>query len=268
MMDEALQDRFDAALQVAREAGDLAMEYYAQAKSGELATSTKGVQDWVSEADRQVEKLIRDRFTRDFPQDGFLGEETGGYSGERGLWVVDPIDGTSNFVRGLDMWSICLAYYQDGKVRLGIIYDPVHGLMYSARLGQGAYCNQEPIRVSERSLPERSLVYMGYSRSTPTDIHLAAIGHLLDARIDYRRLGSAAVALCEVAAGRAEAYFEVHLKSWDCLAGMLLVEEAGGRCTPYNNPEFIQKGGMGLASNVAMHPQLQGLIQIGGKCHQ
>jgi myo-inositol-1(or 4)-monophosphatase len=261
-MSEALQERMSAGLEITRQAGKLALSYYEQAKNGSLAITTKGTQDWLSEADQAVERLIRREFAAAFPQDGFWGEETGGSQGNQGVWVVDPIDGTSNFVRGIDLWCISVAYHQPGEASLGFIFDPVHERMYSAQKGGGAFCNGKPIKVSQRKAPDRSLVILGTSLRTPIEMHHAIFGYLHKHKFDYRRLGSAAIGLTEVASGRVEAYFERHLNSWDCLAGLLLVQEAGGACTPFESDEFIKNGGMVLGSNAALRLELERLMEL------
>ncbi len=250
-------------LETAREAGALALSYFQRAQNGELQVTTKGTQDWLSEADGAVEMLIRKRFAEHFPDDGFFGEETGSTGFGQGTWVVDPIDGTANFVRGINLWCISIAYYQPDGAKLGFIYEPVEDRMYSARSGAGAFCNGQPIRVSGQADPERSLVILGYSHSIGVEPHLDTIKRLARHHTEYRRLGSAALALSLVAAGRVEAYYEMELNSWDCLAGLLLVQEAGGVCTPFASREFIEKGGLVLGCNAAFADHLYKLFEIG-----
>ena len=213
-MDPQMDARMELSLQMAREAAEIALPLFEQAKNRELKIMTKGVQDWLSQADTSVESHIRGRIEKAFPEDGFLGEESGASEPGRGTWVVDPIDGTGNFVRGIDLWCISIAYYCDGAVRIGVIYDPVRDCLYHAQAGRGAFCNQEPIRVSDQGDPQRSLVIMGYSSKTSRQDHLDAIEFLIKSRIDYRRFGSATVALVQVASGQAEAYFEHNINSW------------------------------------------------------
>ncbi|MEZ5906358.1 MAG: inositol monophosphatase [Geminicoccaceae bacterium] len=220
--------RLAAAEAVAREAGSLARRYY-QARDT-LEIESKGAQDLVSKADREVETLIRDRLARLFPEDGFVGEEHAhelkGDGG--GHWVIDPIDGTWCFLNGIGSWCVSLAYERAGQIQAGVVYDPVAGELFSARRGGGATLNGLPIRVADATSLADGTVSLGYSLRVPVASMLPLFAKLLNARGMYQRHGSGALGLAWTAAGRLIGYLEPHMNSWDCLAGLLLVEEAGG----------------------------------------
>ncbi|WP_029008713.1 inositol monophosphatase family protein [Azospirillum halopraeferens] len=222
--------RLAAGAAVAREAGRLARRYFD--RRGDLRVETKGPQDLVSLADRAVEDLIRTRLAALFPGDAMVGEEGGGTAGRR-VWVVDPIDGTQNFLRGMPWYCVVLALVEDGRTDLGIIYDPNTDELFTARRGGGAFLNGEPIRVSGCSDPAAAVVGVGHSPRHPPDRFLIPFTHLLEAGAQTRNLLCGALQLAHVACGRLDATWDPHLLPWDVLAGILLVEEAGGAAAPY-----------------------------------
>jgi len=162
-----IETRLTVATRLIREAGDLAAGYFARRAA--LTRETKGPQDFVSVADREVETLIRTRLAEAFPEDGFLGEESGGGAGER-CWVVDPIDGTNNFLRGLPLWGVSIAYAIAGEPVIGLIYLPSVGRLYSAVRGGGAWSEGVPIRVSRANELAQATITVGISRRTSPDL--------------------------------------------------------------------------------------------------
>jgi myo-inositol-1(or 4)-monophosphatase len=231
--------RLAAAEAVAREAGSLARRYYLVRDTLEI--ESKGAQDLVSQADREVETLIRDRLARLFPEDGFVGEEhahalktDGG-----GHWVIDPIDGTWCFLNGIGSWCVSLAYERAGRIEAGVVYDPMADELFAARRGGGAVLNGVPIRVADATSLADGTVSLGYSLRVPVTSMLPLFDKLLNARGMYQRHGSGALGLAWTAAGRLIGYLEPHMNSWDCLAGLLLVEEAGG----FTN-DFLENNGL------------------------
>ena len=239
MDDQALAVRFRAAKDIAREAGQAALDYFRDPDA--LKVVSKGPQDFVSQADRAVETLIRDRLHELFPDDGFLGEEGGAAEGGTeeggaeegdrdgsGLWVVDPIDGTSNFINRVPLWCVSIAYVRQGRIEVGVICDPNADELFAARRGQGAFCGEARISCSAADSLTQGTVGIGYSTRTPVAPAVDGIRRLLDAGGMYQRNGSGALMLAYVGAGRLLGYLEAHINAWDCLAGILLVEEAGG----------------------------------------
>jgi myo-inositol-1(or 4)-monophosphatase len=261
-----IEARLTTATAVIREAGDLAAEYFARRTT--LARETKGPQDFVSLADREVEAAIRTRLAKAFPDDGFLGEESGGGAGER-CWVVDPIDGTNNFLRGLPLWGVSVAYAIAGEPVIGLIHLPSVGRLYSAVRGRGATCNEVPIHVSRIDDLAQATILVGLSRRTSPDPALDMIDTALRGGSALRCMGTCVVALAMVAEGTADAYYEAHVQPWDCLAGLLIVREAGGRTNEVPGPLMLAQGGPLLASSPALFDQLAAVagarVDLGGR---
>ncbi len=223
-----LSMRHGHAQEIARQVGKMAVEARDRVVHGNGGIASKGPQDFVTEADREAEEFIREELAAHFPQDAFLGEEDGGRWDPSGTWVVDPIDGTTNYIRGLPSWGISIAYVADGLVQLGVVHDPVHDKTYAARLGHGATLNGEPLKTPRLSGEiSNALVILGTSTAIPAREHTQLVEHLFAAGVEYRRTGSAAIGLAMVAEGVAEAYYEGLLNSWDALAGMMICREAG-----------------------------------------
>lgn len=225
-----MHERYTFAMTLAREAGALALERLKELKSGAIEIETKGALDFVTRADRDVENFIRTKITAHFPDDGILGEELAPAQLTSAVkWVIDPIDGTANYIRDLDHWGVSIACVVNGVSEIGVIYDPSRDKLFHARKGTGAFLNGKPLpkRKSLLDTPANPILALGHSRRIPLLIYLDAI-RLLDARqIDHRRAGSAAIALTQVAEGKVDGYFEGDLNPWDCLAGLLINEELG-----------------------------------------
>lgn len=207
----------------------------------------KGPQDYLTETDGLCESFIREQLLAAYPEDGFLGEETG-CVGSGNFWVVDPIDGTANFARNIPHFCVAIAFVCNQRTEIGAIFNPATGDLYFARRGLGATLNGKPIRVADARSPEASTVEYGWSSRIPYDDYMDSLGALLQAGFNVRRAGSGALGLAYVADGRNDAYAEIHMNSWDCLAGLLLVEEAGGRVCPFFDIATLEGGGGVLAS--------------------
>ena len=225
-------DLLDIAVTVAREAGELALSR----QEGITVAATKSSPiDVVTQADRDTEALIRARLAELRPDDGFLGEESGGGSGSSGLtWIVDPIDGTVNYLYGIPAWSVSIAVVegepdpQAWTALAGVVFNPMNGELFTATEGGGAWLGERRLEVN-RDIPlERALVATGLSYSIEArDEQLATLDRLAREVRDIRRIGSAALDLCNVAAGRYDAYYERYLNAWDLAAGALIAAEAG-----------------------------------------
>jgi myo-inositol-1(or 4)-monophosphatase len=192
-----------------------------------LEVENKGLQDFVTIADRRAEETIKTAIALEFPDDGFMGEESGGTPAGLGFWVVDPIDGTTNYIRGFRHWGVSIAYVAAGKVQIGVIYDAALDKVYSATRGGGAFKDGRPIRASSVTDPTRAIAILGHSRRTDFASYQAIAKTLFELGIDYRRMGAAAIGLVRVADGIADLYYERHLNGWDMLAGALIAHEAG-----------------------------------------
>jgi myo-inositol-1(or 4)-monophosphatase len=248
--------RVTIARELAREAGALAYRHF----SHEIAfvPEAKGPQDFVSAADRAVEALIRERLEREFPADTVFGEEDGGEIGSH-VWVIDPIDGTINFVHGVRYWCISIGFISGGERRIGVIYDPsLDELFWSVR-GEGAWCDSTQLHVSPRDRLDRALVAAGHVPRHPLEEHLALKRRLHEAGAAVKDMGAGALMLAHVAAGRFDGFLEPHMHPWDASAGLLLVEEAGGRIHPYPGPGGLAAGGVVIAAARGIFDALQRL---------
>lgn len=235
-----MQQRLLAACTIAREAGALALNAFRNRPQGE-ALIFKGPQDYLTETDGQVEKLIRAGLTKSFPKDSFFGEEAGGDFG-RDVWIVDPIDGTANFARGIPHWCISIGFVRDRRSEIGVIYDPIHDELYAARRGHGAFRNEAPIRVSTTTDLARASVEFGWSSRLPAEPYAAIVLKLKQSGANVRRGGSGTLGLAYVADGRSDAYGELHINAWDVAAGLVLIEEAGGFVNDFFAGNGLTKG--------------------------
>jgi len=239
---------------LARGAGRLARDFWEQRDA--LTVELKGPQDFVSVADHAVEAFIKERLAHDFPDDDVLAEEGGGRPG-RNLWVVDPIDGTINFVHGVRYWCVSIGFIATGERKLGVIYDPSLDELFWAAKGQGAWCDDTRLHVSPRDRLDHALVCAGYVSRHALDKHLAVKRRLHEAGAAVKDLGAGALMLAHVAAGRFDAFLEPHMHPWDASAGLILVEEAGGRVHPYPGPGGIAAGGPVVASAPGLFDALE-----------
>jgi len=249
--------RMEFAKDLAQRAGELGMDYFRRLDT--LTIESKGHQDMVSEADRDVETFIRAALAKEYPDDAIVGEEhapkpgTSGYS-----WVIDPIDGTANFVRGIPAWCVVIAGFRDGATDVGVIHEPAVGESFYGRRGGGAFLNGKPIRASTAtSLTEGSLG-TGFSNRAEARNIVGLIAELLGQGGVYYRNASGALMLAYVAAGRLLGYIEQHMNAWDCLAGMLLIEEAGGKVAPHP-ADVLTKGTPVIVAGKGLYDKVEAL---------
>jgi myo-inositol-1(or 4)-monophosphatase len=243
LSDVTLAARYDFLQRLARAAGRRARDFWDRRAT--LVVEQKGPQDFVSRADKDVETFIRRELAAAFPGDGFLGEETATtFDGATDrLWIVDPIDGTTNFLRGIPYWNVSIAYAEHGMRMLGAVCDPVQDELFHARRGGGAWRSGPGgdlrIAASATAALERAIVALGHHDRYPEPRYLELRKMLMDRRVAFRNLGSAALQLAHVADGRLDAFVELELSAWDAMAGLLLVEEAGGRVGPFPGPQGL-----------------------------
>jgi len=232
-----------------------------------LEIRKKGEIDLVTEADVQAESAIVDTIRRHFPSDSLLCEETGEYKAlpER-LWIIDPLDGTINFAHALPFCAVCIGLQVDGRMVVGIVFNPVTDERFEARDGGGAFLNRNPIRVSEVSTLVEALVATGFPYSVHEDSgRIIERLHRILVRVQgVRRLGSAALDLCYLAAGRFDAYWEEELKPWDTAAATVIVKEAGGRLTDYDGNPFSPYLRTVVASNGIVHEEILDALRLEG----
>ena len=249
-------DRHDFCRALARDAGKLAHRAF-----GTSATSMKGRHDVVTAMDREVERFIRAAITARFPADAIIGEEDGGNAGDH-LWLIDPIDGTANYARGLPRYCVSIGYLERGVPTLGAIYDPSNDWLYSGAIGEGAWRDGERLAVSPIAEMTAATVECGWSTRKTTDDYLALLSRVLHAGAAIRRAGSGALGLADVAAGRAEGYCELHINAWDCAAGLVLVQEAGGFTNAFFAGQGLAEGNPLIATNAALCSELADVIGI------
>lgn len=257
-MSDAIASRLEAALRIAEEAGALGTRYFRALDS--LTIESKGHQDLVSDADREVELLVRARLAESFPDDAIVGEEHAPKPGTSGFtWVIDPIDGTANFVRGIPAWCVAIACTDAAGTVLGVTFEPSSGETFWASRGGGAFVNGRPMRASlSRSLGDGS-VAVGYSNRTEAKRALALMAELTGEGGIFFRNASGALMLAYVAAGRLIGYVEEHMNSWDCLGGLLMIEEAGGHVRPLDPATMVAKGGMIVAGGPDIFARIERL---------
>ena len=218
----------ELAERAARAAGEVLMTYYGRAPEG-LASKTSAT-DPVSDADREAERVIRELLSAERPDDGLVGEEGSRIEGEHSRrWIVDPLDGTVNFLYGLRAWGVSIALEDEDGLAVGVVFNPVSGECFAAERGKGATMSGRPIHVTDCRSLDRAMVATGFSYEADYRAEQAKLLVELLPRIrDLRRAGAAALDLAYVATGRVDAYYERGLKRWDEAAGLLLVREAGG----------------------------------------
>lgn len=245
------------AIEAVIKAGDIQMSYI---DSG-FEVSHKGAIDLVTEADVAVERMFREMIGARFPDHTILAEEFGEDAATRGAshcWVFDPIDGTSNYAHGLPIFCSSLALEIGGKGQLGAVYDPTRKELFVAERGGGAFLNGKPIHVSHAQGLVDSMLVTGF----PYDVHtripeiVGLFGEFVGRARAVRRLGSAALDLCYVAAGRMDGFWEQDLKPWDIAAGTILVEEAGGKVTDFVGEPFSSRRHQLLATNGLIHDDM------------
>ncbi len=251
-------DHIEVARQAAREAGVLLRSGLDEPQE----VSFKGVVDLVTNSDRRAQDLIFSRLSGVFPDHGFLAEEgLNRRENSEFRWVIDPLDGTTNYAHRFPIFTVSIALEHRGRIVLGVVLDPMRGETFEAMRGQGARLNGQPISVSAVADLDRSLLATGFPydiRESPVN-NIVHFNHFLTRAQAVRRCGSAALDLCYVACGRFDGFWELKLKPWDQAAGALIVEEAGGRVTDFAGGAFHISGQECLASNGLVH---EAMVQV------
>ncbi len=223
----------------------------------------KGFNDLVSYVDKEAEKQLVAQLQTIFPEAGFITEEgTNTTRGEVYNWVIDPLDGTTNFIHGLPVFAVSIGFMEQDEVVLGVVYEVNRKESFYAYKGGGAFCNGVALKVSGAPTLSASLISTGfpYYQFDLIDRYLNIMKSLMQKTHGLRRLGSAAVDLCYVAAGRSEGYFEYNLNSYDVAAGVILVQEAGGKVTDFEGGKDYIFGRHVVATNHSIHEELMGVI--------
>lgn len=259
-----MENFLDTAVRAARGAGAIQRERL----WAEHEIRFKGEIDLVTEVDRASEELIIDTIRRDFPDHDVLAEETGAdVRGSRYRWIIDPLDGTTNYAHGFPWFCVSIALEVDGEVRLGAVYHPLMDELYQAVKGEGAFLNGRRLHVSRHAPLKQCLLATGfpYDRTRDNENNFAHFFNFQFAARAVRRAGAAALDLACVAAGRLDGYWELKLKPWDVAAGQLLVTEAGGRVTNHAGDPFTINDHRILASNGLIHDEMIAVLASGGE---
>lgn len=250
-----IDERLIFAKALASQAGELAQNYFRSI--GDLVIQSKGVQDMVSNADLEVETFIRKKLAHDYPLDGIVGEEHDNVASQSGYtWVIDPIDGTANFVAGIPAWCVILACVHQDETVIAAIYEPCHDELFWAASDQGAFVNETRLQVSQTTGLDAGNTGVGMNGRTPTKMVTRFIALLIEQGGLFFRNASGGLMLSYVAAGRLIGYVEPHMNAWDCLAGQLLVAEAGGRVEHQSADAMLVKGGRVIASGPTIFDEL------------
>lgn len=252
-------------VKAARQAGSVLLRHMGKLDS--LSVFEKDRQDYASEVDNLAEAEIIRELKRAFPDAAFLAEESGAMGKGRQTFVIDPLDGTSNYLRGFPHFCISIALVENGEPTDAVIFDPLRNELFTASKGAGATLNDKKIRVGERKDMTGAMLLTGFPprERSRLAIQLDTLRGLLSEAEDVRRTGSAALDLAYVAAGRIDAYFEAGVKAWDIAAGILLVREAGGRVCDYRGRgEKLLDGGQIVAGNIKICDVLQKAIVQSG----
>ena len=259
--------QLNIAVRAAHKAGDYILRQLD--RSNMLRVEKKEARDYASAVDHRAEEIIMDELRRAYPDHSILAEESGSFHGSGGgtakRWIIDPLDGTTNFLHGFPFFSVSIAFEHNGKTQLGVVYDPVRDELFTAALGEGALLNDRRVRVSGTKELNRALIGTGFPfrRSQNLEQYLSSFKPVCAAVSGIRRCGSAALDLAYVACGRLDGFWEHGLRPWDIAAGLLLITEAGGICSDHcgdTSEEATQQGNV-LAGNKLIHPQLLQLVR-------
>jgi len=256
-----LTARFHFALTLIKDAGKLAHGYFKSRDT--LTIKSKGLQDMASEADLNTELLIKNGLEQNFPQDAFLGEETGitAFSADQGIWVVDPIDGTQPFVSGLSSWCVSIAFVQRNALVFGMVYAPERDELFAGGIGFAATLNGKPVGKHPGRSIKDGICGVGYSPRIGPDEFLPVFSRFLHNGGMFYRDGSGALMLCQVAAGRLIGYIEPHINSWDCLGAIAVIHAAGLKTNDFLANDGLRKGNPVIAGNEEVYAELEAVFK-------
>ncbi len=237
-------------------AGELLRRHYGKLRASQIRQKSRN--DFVTELDKASEKLIVAIIQKDFEGHSIQAEESGITLGGQTRWIIDPLDGTSNYIHQFPMFAVSIGVEHRGRLVAGVVYDPIHQEMFTAEKGRGSFLNGRPVRVSEPNRLSDALMGTGipFRARNRFDEYFRSLKKISLASAGMRRGGSAALDLAYVACGRFDGFWEINLSPWDIAAGALLIREAGGRITDlWGKNHFLESGDV-LASNKRIHPAL------------
>ena len=255
-----MQAFLNTAVQAARRAGDIAVR--ALSRLDQLEIRAKARNEYVTQVDQAAEQAIIETLRKRYPDHAILAEESGGSGSHDFTWIIDPLDGTTNFVHGFPTFSVSIALRRQDSLEVGVVYDPCRQELFTAMRGRGAQLDGKRIRVSERKELDGALVGTGFPFRSNTrwmKTYLAMLGSVMETTAGVRRPGSAALDLSYVAAGRLDGFFEFGLEIWDIAAGSLMIQEAGGIVTGLTGGSHLASGDV-LAGNPKVHGALRALL--------
>jgi myo-inositol-1(or 4)-monophosphatase len=256
-----MQPMLNIAVRAARSAGDLILR--SADNVGRLHIDQKGKNDYASEVDRMAEREIINIVKAAFPEHAILAEESGKHKGNDFVWVIDPLDGTTNFLHGFPQYAVSIALKYKGRLEVGVVYDPLRDELFTARRGGGAMLNNRRLRVTNQISLKGALIGTGFPFKTDKhlDAYLGMFRALTTDCAGIRRAGAAALDLAYVAAGRLDGFWEIGVMEWDVAAGILLIKEAGGVITDFSfNDNYLESGNV-IAGSPKMHQLMYQLIQ-------
>ena len=241
------------AVRAARNAGDLIQR--SSENISQLTINKKSKNDFVSEVDRMAEQEIIQIIKQAYPDHGIIAEESGEQKGNDFTWIIDPLDGTTNYLHGYPQYAVSIALKKGNKIELGVVYDPLKDELFTATRGGGAMLNNRRIRVSKQIDLSTALLGTGFPFKYPQhlDAYIGMFKTLTPATAGIRRAGSAAIDLAYLATGRLDGFWEIGLKEWDMAAGVLLIQEAGGVITDFSFKDQYLRSGNIIAGNPKMH---------------
>ncbi len=255
-----LDARTKQARRITQQASKLALQFFEAPER--LEAQLKGHQDWVTKADRAVEAFVQEQLHKSFPGESFLGEESGHTGSNDAVWVCDPIDGTQNFMRGIPTFGITLAFVSQGRTLVGVTEEPAFGRTYSARQGGGAFLDDTRLHIRPDCTLSKAVLGLGYNANRDPEEFLKYLARLFELGTEFRRIGSAAICLAYVASGKLDAFWQMHLKSWDVISGLLLVQEAGGLACDFLSQDGLTTGNPVLAGAPGVIAQLSEALDI------
>ena len=249
-------------VRAARRAGDIIVRHINQLDA--IRVDSKGRNDFVSEVDRMAEQDIIRTVQRSYPDHAFLAEESGASGDAEYVWIIDPLDGTTNFLHGFPVFCVSIAVMHRGRLEHGVIFDPLRNELFTASRGAGASVDGRKMRVSDTRLLEKSLLGTGYPYKPESgwlDAYMEMLKAAIRATAGVRRPGAAALDLAYVAAGRLDGFWEIGLNIWDVAAGALMIQECGGIVTDLAGRDGWQQSGNVVAGNPKIHEALLKLIE-------
>lgn len=252
-----MKQLIEVAWEAANLAGKTLLSSYGKLSSAQISMKSKN--DFVTEIDKKSEKIIITTIKKYFPEHAIQGEESGISSGKKTLWIIDPLDGTSNYIHNIPIFSVSIGVFQDNELKMGLIYDPIHQEVFQAEKGKGSFLNQKRIHVTKVRLMADALMATGipFRARDRFDEYMRSFRKISLSTVGMRRGGSAALDLAYVACGRFDGFWELDLSPWDIAAGALIVEEAGGKITDMWGRGDYLKNGDTLATNGLIHSQLR-----------